>query len=274
MPEAVEIKNERYKRGTSPPYINLAEAIAIVRSIYEQGGGQVSYDAMSRITGNTSTSSSFLKKLAALKTYGLTTDSDKTIFLTDQGTAIAAPTSELSESQARKAAFVSVDVFNRIYERHKGKLLPVDEFLKNIIEQDALIPRELSTAWATAFKESARAAGLLFDRLDGKTQVLELPLSPATLSPTDKPDAHSGTTPTKPDASNGNSPNDSHLLRVGNPLSASGNVTHFVLSSGRTAEFNIPFEITAQDAKRLKSYLKGLELIIDAAIDEPKEPPS
>ena len=55
------------------------------------------------------------------------------------------------------------------------------------------------------------------------------------------------------------------------PLSASGNITRFELSDGRAAEFNIPFGITAKDAKRLKSYLEGLKLIIDAATNEPED---
>lgn len=272
MAEKTEIKNERFRRGTSPPYLYLQGALVIVRLIYEQGGGQASYDVLSRITGNSVSSSSFLKKLAALKMYGLVTESNKTILLTEQGIAIAAPTSEQSEGQAKKAAFTSIDVFSKIYERHKGKLLPVDEFLKNIIEQDALIPRELSSSWVAAFKESARAAGLLFDRADGKTQVLESPIieSPiATNVNAERAESFVMSAPPRTDPLIQPAPLPAGpTINVGNGLSASGNVTAFVLSDGRRAEFNIPFGISSKDAKRLKSYLKGLELIIDAAIEE------
>jgi hypothetical protein len=274
MADGAETKNERFKRGTYPPYVNLGEALSIVRSIYEQGGGQASYDVMSRITGNSSSSSSFLKKLAALKMYGLVTESNKIVFLTEQGTAIAAPTSEGTEAQARKAAFVNVDVFNKIYERHRGKLLPVDEFLKNIIEQDALIPRELSSSWAVSFKESARAAGLLFDRTDGKTQVLDSPLTPSVMQErpqeSDQPiQSAPKTKSSEPTIQSGNGASPvPGLIVTSNALAASGNITRLKLDDGRVAEFNVPFGITVKDAKRLKSYLKGLELIIDAAIDD------
>jgi hypothetical protein len=40
------------------------------------------------------------------------------------------------------------------------------------------------------------------------------------------------------------------------------------------AEFSIPFGINANDAKRLKGYLKGLEFIIDSAIVGEEGPPS
>ena len=154
-------KIERLKRGSNPPYIGLSDAFSLARGIYEQGGGMASYDVLSRLTGNSSSSSSFIKKVGALKAYGLATEQSDTLTLTENGMAIAAPTSELSASSAKKAALLNISVFAKIYERHKGKLLPADEFLKNIVEQDSGIPKELSETWVTAFKAASRAAGLL-----------------------------------------------------------------------------------------------------------------
>jgi hypothetical protein len=271
--EASVNKPERMKRGSFPPYLSLGEAFDLTRAIYEQGGGQASYDLVSRLTGNSSSSSSFIRKTGALKLYGLVTEQNGNLILTEQGSAIAAPISEGAEVGAKKAAFLGVPAYTRLFERHKGKLLPADEFLKNILEQDIGIPRELSSEWVLAFKESARAAGLLFSRPDGKIQILETPsfevertegrsdftdstLSPATSIPEPMP---RGSVPSN--------------ITAASP-SVSGNNTRFDLSDGRVAEFRIPFGINSRDAKRLKSFLKGLELIIDSAVMNEEEPPS
>ncbi len=263
-----ENKPERLKRGSFPPFLGLAEGFDLARKIYEQGGGQASYDLMSRLTGNSSSSSSFVKKIGALKLYGLVSEQNSTVTLTEQGNAISAPTSEDSDQLAKKASFLGVPTFTKLFERLKGKLLPADEFLRNILEQDIDIPQALSADWVKAFKDAAKTAGLLFNRADGKTQILETPgfemekqvgriveqeiplpqpTSPQSVDISSKPIPIFAGTPIS-------------------PVSASGNNTRFELSDGRIAEFSIPFGINARDAKRLKGFLKGLEFIIDSAI--------
>jgi hypothetical protein len=266
---AQEEKTERLKRGSNPPYIGLGDAFALIRGIYEQGGGQASYDLLSRLTGNSRSSSSFIKKIGALKAYGLVTEQSDTVYLTEYGQSIAAPTSESGASSAKRASLLSVGVFAKIYERHKGKLLPADEFLKNIIEQDSGIPRDLSSEWTRAFKEAARAAGILYDRPDGKTQIMEgVSTDSGAESRSDSVDSASVSNRSEETPRSVPSQPIPHSSA---PSSASGNVTRFELSDGRIAEFNIPFGINSRDAKRLKSYLEGLKLIIDAAVSDEED---
>ena len=271
-----ETKPERMKRGSFPPYLGLAEGFDLASAIYEQGGGQASYDLMSRLTGNSSNSSTFVKKIGALKLYGLVSEQNGTVTLTDQGNAIAAPIGEDTDRSAKKASLLNVPPFAKLFERHKGKLLPADEFLRNILEQDIGVPRELSADWVKAFKDAAKAAGLLFTRADGKVQILE--------SPSIETDRQAART----DAQDGTPSQQSTIVsaevsqRVVPPsgatqlqsINVSGNNTRFELSDGRVAEFSIPFGINANDAKRLKGYLKGLEFIIDSAVVGDEGPPS
>jgi hypothetical protein len=229
---------------------------------------------MSKLTGNSSSSSSFIKKTGALKLYGLVSEQSGTFLLTEQGSAIAAPISADFDSGPKKAAFLSVSTFAKLFDRHKGKLLPADEFLKNILEQDVGIPKELAPDWVRAFKESAKAAGLLFTRADGKTQILEAPSIEADRQAA-RNDPGEGIPSQQITPMSGEvSP---RILPVSGatqlqPISASGNNTRFELSDGRVAEFSIPFGINARDAKRLKGFLKGLEFIIDSAIIGDEDP--
>lgn len=265
------IKPERMKRGSFPPYLGLDEAFQLARLIYEQGGGQASVDLVSRLTGNSSSSSSFVKKTGALKLYGLVSEQNGGFVLTEQGNAIAAPMSKETDAVARKAAFLSVPAFAKLFERHKGKLLPADEFLKNILEQDIGVPLELSLEWVKAFKGAAKAAGLLFNRSDGKIQILEfpsladdqLPEYPDSLTTQQTAEASVENLTQKAVTSNGTPIQ---------PITMSGNRTRFELCDGQVAEFIIPFGISAADARRLKGFLKGLDLIIDSAVIGEEKP--
>src|ERR1700682_2348383 len=165
---------DRLKKGSLPPFLGLSEALVLADKIYEHTGGQASYDLLSRIFDNTRNSSSFTKKLAALKAYGLVAEATKgDVSLTDSGLTIAAPQSPEASAMAKRDALLRIEVYSKVYERHKGKLLPADEFLKNMIEQDCGIPRELSDQWVKAFKDSVEVVGLLHDRGDGRMQLME-----------------------------------------------------------------------------------------------------
>ena len=177
------VNGDRYKKGSFPPFVTFADTISFAEKVYENGGGRASYDLLSQIFDNSIKSSSFTKKLAAVKWYGLLIESTKgDVLLSDIGVAIAAPQSPSAANSARKEAFLKIEPFAKIYERHKGKLLPADEFLKNIFEQDSGIPKELSSGWVRAFKEAIRTSGLLHDRGDQKIQIMESAVVPLTVS--------------------------------------------------------------------------------------------
>jgi hypothetical protein len=221
---------------------------------------------MSRLIGNSSSSSSFNRKTGALKLYAIVSEQGGVYTLTELGNAIAAPVSEDFAITARRAAFLSVPQYSKLFERLKSKLLPADEFLKNILEQDVGVDRDFSAAWVKAFKDALKATGLLFARTDGKSQILEFPLSNSEIVRTDSSDSSLATelSPQIQETSNRTLPSQ----KV--PVSVSGNNTRFELSDGQVAEFSIPFGIKSKDAKRLKSFLKGLEFFIDSAtVDDP-----
>lgn len=255
--------SERYKKGSLPPFLALSDAFSIVGQIYEQGGGRANYTLLSRIFDNSPSSSSFTKKLAWLKIYGLIVEQNKgELNLSDLGLTLAAPMSKEAELIAKKEAFLRVDVYYRIFERHKGKLLPADEFLKNIIEQDCGIPRELSDAWVSSFKDAIRTVGLLHDRGDQKTQIME---SPWFFTVANAPAAPATDIPVESKKSDVK-----EEVRVSTvaPLSISGHNTKILLSGQRYAIFSIPDSLSERDAHKIKSAITGLSAIIDSMVEE------
>jgi hypothetical protein len=241
--------------------MSFGDAVQLVEKIYNEGGGQASYDLMSQLTGNSTSSSSFNRRISALRIYGLVTDVNRTVSLTDLGMSIAAPKGMEGAQSSRKEALLRVDLFSKIYERHKGKLLPADEFLKNILEQDFSVPKDFSSSWVDAFKEGARSANLLFDRGDGKIQLLE--------SPTVR--IKNGTVPLESPPLPEAPPTLSNMPGMVNtsvPFSVSGHNSKIMLSSGRIAEFAIPDNLTPRDATKLKLALDGLKTMIESLVVE------
>jgi hypothetical protein len=130
---------------------------------------------MSTLTGNSSSSSTYVKKTNALKSFGLVTDQNNELVLTEVGETIVAPLSPEQGATAKKDAFLRVPNFSKMYERHKGKLLPDDQFLRNIFVQSLEVPAGVVDIWMTSFKDAIQAAGLISRRPDGSTQVLQGP---------------------------------------------------------------------------------------------------
>jgi len=217
------------------------------------------------VLGNTVTSSAFTRKVRSLSSYGLLADQGAGQFvLTDLALAIAFPRSPQTQMEARKQAFLKIEQFAFLFNQHKGKLLPMDEFLRNILEQECSIPRDMSQEWVNHFKDGARTAGLLHNRGDGKIQITESPVSSI------EPSSHANEPldpPVRSD-SNGNSGLGTVSTATPQPLAASGHCTRIDLSDGRRAEISIPDRLSAKDAQKLQKALEGIGVIIQSMVSE------
>jgi hypothetical protein len=155
------------------PYLLFESAISVVGELYSRGGGAVSKDDFGTLIKNSVKSSSFIRKLNAMKNFGLVETSGSDIRLTDLGNIIAAPESPQQRAQSLAQAFLSIDLFRRAYEKFKGGILPERQFLANSF-QALGAPAALKDGWAQQFRDSGIAAGLLRDE-GGKIRVLTSP---------------------------------------------------------------------------------------------------
>lgn len=262
-------KKARRPRGSFPPSLTLSEAVSVITRLYEDVGGDASYDTFAGVISNSPSSSTFTRKLGSLKNYGLVTDERRHVRVSDLGIAIVAPTSPHERTQALKEAFLNVDVFGALYDKYKGKLLPQDEFLTNVVS--AFVPKEFSHTWIDRFKQSAKSAGLIRDRGDGKLQVREIAdnregesvesqriedYSPsASPSASLSPSSSASPSPAPPEES------DSQAVPY-------GHVSKIKLSEGRQAVFSLPDRLNERDAQKLKGALQGLATIIDSMVED------
>ena len=171
-----EKRQRRLPKGSVPPALNLEEAVEIARKIHDMPDGEAPYSASPHITGNSAKSSVFGKKLMALRDFGVAVFDDKKemVFLTELGQTIVAPRDEEEKLRALTRSFLSIELFAKIYEKIKGRALPIDEYLINSIKD--YVPRELAATWLDRLKRSLKTAYLLDEsRPDGKVYVLDRP---------------------------------------------------------------------------------------------------
>ncbi len=233
-------KADRLPRGMSPPAVKLSDAITLVQRVNDMAGGSANYDTFSQITGNTKTSSSFQRKVAALRSFGLIEDRDNSVVLSDLGNRVVGPRDERDDLLALKEAMLRIDVLQRIYERHRGKLLPEETFLNNILVQELKVPKEVSRLWVEQFRDAIACAKLAFNRPDGKVQVSDEPLTngPTTIREDERP-----TTSSTPPA-----PPPSYEVNDAMPIP---------LGKGRIARLILPEDWNAKkDLNRLLQMLK------------------
>ncbi len=252
--------SDRKPRIAQPPYLQFREAIRIAEQIYEQGGGTADNNLLTVILKNSVSSSSFSRKLQALRLYKLTSSAVVPVSLTEVGLSIVAPKDEAARALNLKSAAIGPEVFRRSYERLKGKLLPQDEFLRNSFMHDLQLPNKVvADAWVDSFKAALETAGLLLARSDGKTQVLE-GQTPPVVEPEPKGEERQEL---------------SNLLRQDVPPSlerpldpGQGHATKITLADGRLATIFIPDRLSKRDATRLKGALVGIAAIIDSMVEE------
>ena len=262
---------EKRAYGKAPFELDLPQALEAMNKIAQEGK-TLPQSKLAIVLGNTVTSSAFSRKVRALAAYGLLADQTGQFVLTDLALAITFPRSPEAQLEAKKQAFLKIEQFSFLFNQHKGKLLPADEFLRNIMEQECSIPREVSDVWVRQFKNSARTAGLFHSRADGKIQIVESPMfaeSPVLPQPpqelsepleeserTDGEGSHGLVVP--------------RALAPQAPLtiSASGHCTRIDLSGGRRAEISIPDKLSPKDADKLKKALQGVAVIIDSMVSD------
>src|SRR5947209_8267520 len=127
------------------PRNSLKEALAVPRAIEHDNAGKP-YDTthLAKQSFNTTPrSSSFEVLLTSSERYGLTVGSSraKAISLTAEGDAIVASSDESIRAANIRRTLLTPKVFEEFFARYDGKILPSEEILKVVLEQEFQIPK-------------------------------------------------------------------------------------------------------------------------------------
>ncbi|MDQ7815982.1 MAG: hypothetical protein RDU14_03090 [Melioribacteraceae bacterium] len=167
-----ESPKNRIGYGVKVPFLSFEDVIELTKSAGTKAEDINSLDVLSRLTGNSISSSNFNQKIATLKNYGVFTFDKTSYSLTGLGKRIANPDSFESQANDIIEVFANQENLKKIWDSYKGKLLPQKEYLANAIVGILGIPPALKLNWAEYFINALKYAGLLEERGAGSYQVL------------------------------------------------------------------------------------------------------
>lgn len=147
-------KNERSTIGF--PYLPLEAAEEVANAIWSHSASSpCAVDELAAALGMT-VSGAFRMKTAAARIFGVVDKDGRSAFkLSPLGLRLVSPG---SEAAARVEAFLSVPLYNKVYETYRGRLLPPAKALEREMQTFGVSSKQTDRA-RQAFDRSARLAG-------------------------------------------------------------------------------------------------------------------
>jgi hypothetical protein len=147
--------NERSE--ISFPYMDLDDAIDVAKHLYNRTAiNGCPLDELAAEMRQTTSSGNFRLKTATARIFGLVEkDGQSSLKLTDLGCRMVSPDGEIG---ARADAFIAVPLYNQIYEKYLGKLLPPTKALEREMQNLGVSSKQTMKA-RHAFQRSAKQAG-------------------------------------------------------------------------------------------------------------------
>lgn len=149
-----EGEEARERSSIQFPYNDLNSAVEIAKAIHDNAGTECTLDQLAAYLKQSMTSGAFRLRVSAGATFGLTENDRGKVRLTPVGRRIADPS---QEAAARADAFLSVPLYERVYENFKGYNLPGAAALEKFMRDVGVSSKQTDKA-RQVFLRSARQA--------------------------------------------------------------------------------------------------------------------
>ena len=142
------------------PIFDLNDGISVAKIITNIGGGKLDVDSIAESMGY---SKSYAKHhINSAKHHLLVENDDENkIKITNLGTCILHPKSEVEYLESVIESFLSCNLYNKIYNRYKGNDLPSLDILANIFSRDEGVSFKTKDRTVSNFIQSGITAGLI-----------------------------------------------------------------------------------------------------------------
>ena len=137
------------------PYMNLEAVIPLPKTVYAWGARTCERGQLAGQLDMVADGGQFRQKMQNARTFGLLTYSGKHVELTEIGVQLCDPT---TEKEALVRAFLSVPLFEQVYEKLRDRPLPPDAAIQRQMVDMGVAPKQAERA-RRAFRSSARTAG-------------------------------------------------------------------------------------------------------------------
>lgn len=194
-PEAATAKPKQTRVSAENRYVvyDIEESLVVADTVKNRGGNLCSPEQLGGFLDYKSTAGgAFAQRVAAAKAFGFIETNQGKYRITPRGEAAISPVYPGDRERALRDGFLSVPVFRRVYEAHKGRSLPQGLGMQNYMRQTFGIPpgKVLASAVRTLMA-SAQQAGFFAATNGQQTHLIEPSIGEGVGLATDPEPAHS-----------------------------------------------------------------------------------
>jgi hypothetical protein len=153
-PETPEAGAERERSTIGFPYNDLDDAVSVTKGVHAVGGSSCQWDQLAGHFNQAANGGGFRLRLLTAKMFGFLTYDKGSVTLTPLGTRVCDPKQERA---ARVEGFLTVPLYNKVYEQFKGGTLPPVAGLESAMVTLGVAPKQKDKA-RQVFQRSARQA--------------------------------------------------------------------------------------------------------------------
>lgn len=164
-------KKVAVRSAVSYPYFDLTQSIELAKAIHEKGGGSCTPEQLIAFLNYKSIKSgTYQVRLSSAKQFGLVRTDNGVIAVTERAHQILSPIMPEDRVNAQVDAFLSVELFNSIYEQFQGATIPPEVGLKNLLIQKFGFSTDRAGPAVKVLIDSAEQAG--FFSAGGRTRLV------------------------------------------------------------------------------------------------------
>ena len=184
------------RSGVRFPYYDLEHSIDVARIMHVKAGGKCSRAQLAALLDYSGVNNGgFLSAVAAAKMFGLVEQQDDQLNISTRAQTILSPVSAADADRAKVEAFLSVDLFKKVFDQYDGQALPAEVGLNNLLSTQYNVVPTRVTPTVRIMLDSAEQAGM-FKTAGNRSRMVMPVLSPSTgMQAAPKP---SDTPPTPP----------------------------------------------------------------------------
>lgn len=186
-----KLGSKRRVSGMFCPYYTLDQSVEVAKVIHEKAGGSCDRAQLATLLGyNGVKNGAFLTRVTAAKIFGLISQHDDQLKVTEAAHKILHPVTPGQGERAKVDAFLTVPLFRKVFDEFNGINLPDEIGLKNLLLTQYEIVEERTGPSVRVMLDSAEQAGLF--RAAGNRSKMVMPLT-AAVAP--NPPAHRDASP-------------------------------------------------------------------------------
>jgi hypothetical protein len=155
-----QAKKPAGRAGVAYPYFDHDDSLDVARKIHENAGGACMPDQLAKYLGYKGTKSgTFQTRISSAKQFGFIRAENGQIVVTDRAMQIISPVLPEDAINAKADAFLSVELFSKVYERYRGTTIPPKAGMRNLLLTAFSITQDRVDPAVRVLFDSAEQAG-------------------------------------------------------------------------------------------------------------------